>query len=128
MGPPITPGRDLLPGTVTDHRKPEAMTRHCCETMSRQVNVRCGQHDDPFDCPDALVRFSAKFQEYGLMVHDGGTPCVGIEFCPWCGHRLPASRREQWFDELERRGIDPWEEVVPEEFEDDRWLAALPQD
>lgn len=99
------------------------MTPHCCAQMADRVNWSCGQHEDTFGCPDALVRFSVQFQEYALLIHDGGTSGVGIAYCPWCGRRLPESQRDRWFDELERRGIDPWEDEVPAEFEDDRWLA-----
>ncbi|GAA0346650.1 hypothetical protein NE235_09890 [Actinoallomurus spadix] len=98
------------------------MTRHCCEAMARQVNWHCDQHDDPSDCPDAVVLFSARFLEYGLIIHDGGTSSIGIGFCPWCGQRLPTSQRDRWFEELEGRGIDPWEDEIPAEFQDDRWL------
>ncbi|MGX2996897.1 DUF6980 family protein [Streptomyces sp. JNUCC 64] len=104
------------------------MTHHCCEAMSHQVDVRCDQHDDPFACPDALIDFNATFQEYGLIVHDGGTSSVTVAFCPWCGQRLPESQRDRWHDELERRGIDPSEDEVPAVFQDDRWLAAPPRD
>jgi hypothetical protein len=92
--------------------------------MARCVDWRCDTHTNPFACPDALVRFSAKFQEYGLIIHDGGTSSIGILFCPWCGHRLPESQRDRWFDELEARGIDPWEDDVPAEFQDGSWLRA----
>ncbi len=104
------------------------MTDHCCEAMTSRVSGRCDQHDDPFACLDALIGFSAKFQEYGLIIHDGGTSSIGIDFCPWCGQRLPASQRDRWFDELESRGIDPWGDEVPAEFLDGRWLASLPQE
>ncbi|MFC9688911.1 DUF6980 family protein [Kribbella sp. NPDC056951] len=104
------------------------MTSHCCETMDRQVSVTCDQHDDPFECADAVVTFSAKFQEYGLIIHDGGSSVLGISFCPWCGQRLPESQRDRWFDSLERLGIDPWSDEVPAEFEDDRWLGNHPKD
>ncbi|GAA2250419.1 hypothetical protein GCM10010232_42900 [Streptomyces amakusaensis] len=104
------------------------MTDHCCEAMSLRANAPCDRHGDPFACPDALIRFSAEFQEYGLIVHDGGTSIITIDFCPWCGRRLPESQRDRWFDELERRGIDPGEDEVPAEFRDARWLAALPRD
>jgi uncharacterized protein DUF6980 len=97
-------------------------TQHCCEAMARHVNWHCDQHDDLFDCPDAVVLFSARFQEYGLIIHNGGTSSFGIGFCPWCGQRLPTSQRDRWFEELERRGIDPWEDEIPSEFQDDRWL------
>ncbi|MFI6899334.1 DUF6980 family protein [Streptomyces sp. NPDC050256] len=104
------------------------MTNHCCEAMSRRVNVLCDGHNDPFACPDVLIKFSAKFQEYGLIIHDGGTSSITIDFCPWCGRRLPESQRDRWFDELGRRGIDPGEGEVPAEFQDARWLAAPSRD
>ena len=102
------------------------MIQHCCQAMTNQVNWHCDQHDDPFDCPDALVHFSARFQEYGLIVHDGGASSIGIDFCPWCGQRLPESQRDRWFDELESRGIKPWEDELPDEFQDARWLSSPP--
>ncbi|MEV6028376.1 hypothetical protein [Streptomyces sp. NPDC052036] len=100
------------------------MTRHCCAAMTEQVNRRCERHDDAFTCPDALILFTARFQEYGLVVHDGGTASIGIDFCPWCGQRLPESQRDRWFEELESRAIDPWSDGIPAEFQDDRWLGA----
>lgn len=96
---------------------------HCCATMARQLDWDCDQHDDPFDCADAVVSFSPRFQEYGLIIHDGGTSSLLIDFCPWCGRRLPESQRDRWFDEMESRGIDPWEDAIPAEFQDDSWLA-----
>ncbi|MCF2525666.1 DUF6980 family protein [Yinghuangia soli] len=99
---------------------------HCCETMTRQVDAQCDTHPDPFECPDALIDFSAKFQEYGLVIHDGGASVITIAFCPWCGHRLPDSRRDAWFEALESQGIDPWNDEIPPEFDDHRWLDSPP--
>ncbi|MFJ8039076.1 DUF6980 family protein [Kitasatospora sp. NPDC096147] len=98
------------------------MTRHCCETMTFQVERRCEDHPYRFDCPDALVEFSPKFGEYGLIFHDGGSAVSVIDFCPWCGARLPESQRDRWYEELERLGIDLDEDEVPPEYQDDRWL------
>ncbi|MFB7573689.1 DUF6980 family protein [Streptomyces sp. NPDC093064] len=70
------------------------MSNHCCDAMSSHVNRRCDQHDDPFACPDVLIGYSAESQEYGLIIHDGGTSSITIDFCPWCGRRLPVSPRE----------------------------------
>ncbi|MCT6778887.1 hypothetical protein ABZ329_18695 [Streptomyces rubiginosohelvolus] len=104
------------------------MTDHCCEVMTTRVSWHCDRHDTPSTCPDALIRFSARFQEYGLVIHDGGASTLGIDFCPWCGQRLPESQRDRWFDELERRGIDPWEDPIPAEFQDGGWLAPPRQE
>ncbi|GAA5039126.1 hypothetical protein HNP84_003491 [Thermocatellispora tengchongensis] len=69
------------------------MNGHCCESMARQMAWHCDDHEDAFDCPDALVSFNARSQEYGLIVHDGGTSVIVIDFCPWCGSRLSVSQR-----------------------------------
>lgn len=104
-------GRDLLLGA--DERETWVRTHHCCETMSRHVNVLCDEQVDLFACPDVLIGFGAEFQEYGLIIHDGGTSSFTIDFCPWCGRRFPESQRDRWFDELGRRGIDSGEDEVP---------------
>lgn len=90
--------------------------------MREQVERRCDEHTEQFACCDVVVDFSAKFQEYGLIVHDGGASVILIAFCPWCGKRLPESQRERWFEELENRGIDPWADRIPDHYQDDRWL------
>jgi hypothetical protein len=75
------------------------MDAHCCEEMRRQVERRCDQHPDRFDCPDCLVTYSPRRREYGLIIHDGGSSWVVIQFCPWCGSELPERQRESG-DEL----------------------------
>ncbi|GAA4994699.1 DUF6980 family protein [Kitasatospora paranensis] len=103
------------------------MTDHCCAAMTAHAGRSCDLHADPFDCPDALVRFDPAHREYGLIVHDGGRSAITIAFCPWCGRALPESQRDRWFEELERLGIDPWTDDVPAEFEDGRWLGPQPR-
>ncbi|WP_443062782.1 DUF6980 family protein [Streptomyces sp. NBC_00390] len=61
----------------------------------------------------------------GVEAHCGTSSIIIA--CPWCGRRLPESQRGRWLDELEHRGIDPWEHEVPAEFQDDRWLSELHQ-
>jgi hypothetical protein len=44
-----------------------------------------------------------------------------IEFCPSCGKKLPESKRDLWFDEIEKLGIDPWSEEIPEKYLGNKW-------
>ena len=74
-----------------------------------------------FDEVDFPINYSEKFDEYGLKILDGGTSCILITFCPWCGEKLPESKRDQWFDEIEKLGIDPWTEEVPEQYQSNKW-------
>jgi hypothetical protein len=59
----------------------------------------------------------AKFREVSLKILNGGDSVVVLAFCPWCGSKLPASLRHEWFDELERGNIDPYGPEVPREFD-----------
>jgi hypothetical protein len=119
-------GQDIQrahPATQQDNRR--VIRQHCCEMMTRQVeDWHCDMHADKFSCPDAVIDFIAKFREYGIIIHAGGSSHTVISYCPWCGARLPDSQRDRWFDELESRGIDPWTDDVPDEFDDDRWLRS----
>jgi hypothetical protein len=98
------------------------VTTQCCDRMQAEVEKRCPDHPHPYDCPNALIVHVSKYREYGLIVHDGGRSYIRIEHCPWCGASLPTSVRDEWFDALEALGLDPWNDDVPKEFEDDTWL------
>jgi hypothetical protein len=55
---------------------------HCCEKMTRAVNARCEMHPDPFDCADNLIYYSPRDDDYGIIVHDGGSSFIVIAYCP----------------------------------------------
>jgi hypothetical protein len=73
-----------------------------------------------------LLAYSPKFDEYGMIIHDGGSSTVQILFCPWCGTKLPDSKRDRWFDELEAQGIDPTSSSIPEVYQTDKWWNQPP--
>lgn len=101
------------------------MTSHCCPEMREQVSFQCDRHKDVFECPDALVAYAARYDEYGLVIHDGGASVRLISHCPWCGRKLPESRRSQWFDELKALGFDePTVQEVPEKYKTDAWYRG----
>jgi hypothetical protein len=64
------------------------MAEHCCETMTYWANYKCPEHPDIFACPDNILYFNSQRHTYGLIVHDGGSSSIEIEFCPWCGASL----------------------------------------
>jgi hypothetical protein len=63
------------------------MAGTCCDSMAGHLAWSCDMHDDPYDCPDAVVVRDAKGR-YGVPVHDGGRSYIAIGFCPWCGQAL----------------------------------------
>jgi hypothetical protein len=56
--------------------------------MMEAVTSECPDHKDQFDCPDCVIHYAEKSPEYGIIIHDGGTSFIVIQFCPWCGKRL----------------------------------------
>ena len=65
-----------------------------CVHIAEQVTRTCEQHPDPHDCPDILIVYFSKYDEYGIPIRDGGSSIVTIHFCPWCGTKLPESKRK----------------------------------
>jgi hypothetical protein len=94
---------------------------HCCGDMEKALTFTCEQHTDPFECADQLLCFNGLFEEYGLIIHDGGASYVCIAHCPWCGARLPDSRRDQYFDLLETLGLETSQDDLPERFRHSGW-------
>jgi hypothetical protein len=98
----------------------QAMRSHCCPAMASALMFQCDQHADPFACGDSLVIYNAIFDEYGLIVHDGGTTYVLIDHCPWCGAKLPESQRDRWFDEISGLELDG-DRPPPSHYLSDDW-------
>ena len=68
--------------TKTQHPNPETL---CCESLQAALEMSCDTHDDPFDCPDSLIGYNEAFNQFALIIHDGGRDVVVIRHCPWCG-------------------------------------------
>jgi hypothetical protein len=120
MSSELFPGRRVLwmPFSVEWAAPPPGRT-FCCEAMTSALRFSCTQHADPFECADSLVVYNEVFDEYGLLVHDGGASYVLIDVCPWCGTRLPESQRDRWFDETDEKGFD--DDNLPDAYRTGAW-------
>lgn len=96
--------------------------KYCCEDMCNFVREDTDDNSEIYQNPDILIVYIPKFDEYGLIIHDGGESSVQINYCPWCGKRLPESKRDIWFEELEKKGIEDFSgESIPEKYKTDEW-------
>ena len=77
--------------------------KFCCAKMAANLEHVCDQHKNVFDCPDSLIHYDDRFDEYGIIIHDGGCSCSTIYFCPWCGYKLPESQRDEWFKKYDAK-------------------------
>ena len=89
---------------------------HCCEKMEYYLNMKCDIHKNPFDCPDNVIDYDEVNDEYGLIIHDGTQSVYQINYCPWCGKKLPKSKYNKWCRTMKRLGIDPDIDDIPEKY------------
>ena len=92
---------------------------YCCEMMKRNVFCECNEN-----AGDKTIFYSKRFDEYMIPVSEDGLSGICIAYCPWCGKKLPESKRERWFEELEAMGIEFSlldTEQVPPDYLDDSW-------
>lgn len=89
----------------------------CCEMMKYFVS--------DFKSNE-IIQYCDIFDEYGIVIHDGGNSSVLINYCPWCGKKLPDTKREKWFEELESLGFEnPLEDDIPEEYRSNLWWSKI---
>ncbi len=93
-----------------------------CVHLANFATMTCDQHPDPLNCPDILIYYNPRHDEYALPVRDGGPSYVPIRYCPWCGAPTPESKRDRWFEELAAIGVnDPYAQDIPAHFKTDEW-------
>ena len=52
------------------------------------------------------IVYCSRFDEYILSLPESRDAGMILYYCPWCGQKLPASKRRKWFDELDSMGIE----------------------
>lgn len=90
------------------------MRKHCCSDM-----------EDILQIPEAEVKYLSQFREYILESRVDKPICLALNYCPWCGSRLPSSLRDIFFDTLEKEcnlNLDILHLYqAPDEFQSDQW-------
>lgn len=80
--------------------------KFCCEELEYYTT----ETDEGFKDTSKLIYHDKKFDEFGIIIHDGGESYVEITHYPWSGDKLSNSKRLKWFEEL------------PQEFKSDEWF------
>ena len=94
---------------------------HCCAEMSEQANLVFSDAISPLlGSTDKRIYWSSVFNEYGLICQPSAE-VLQILYCPFCGVRLPESRRSSWFEALEASGWKTWGDPIPTELLNHDW-------
>jgi len=91
---------------------------YCCDSIKYHLEQFFKKPNDV----DSIINYVARFDEYGIPIRDGGASFIQINYCPWCGTKLPPSKRDEWFRKLEDLCYDsPLTEEIPENFNSSDW-------
>jgi hypothetical protein len=95
--------------------EPVFLKTHCCKQMSEQVNMHFEEAQSVLlGSTDKRIYWSSIFNEYGLICQPS-YEILKISFCPFCGSKLPNSKRDRWFERLEQTGWSTWGDPIPPE-------------
>jgi hypothetical protein len=61
---------------------------YCCDNMKYFSGLNCNLHKSKYDCPDVLIDISKRGIKPRIIIHDGGSSGIEINYCPWCGKKL----------------------------------------
>ena len=90
--------------------------KHCCAEMTEQVNAIWPKAKNPLSgSTDQRIYWSPVFNEYGLICQPSAE-ILKIKFCPFCGKKLPKSRREKWFKQIKISGWENFDDPIPKSF------------
>jgi hypothetical protein len=95
---------------------------HCCLEMAYNL-----AHPvlTPHQGKNRVIDWIDSWDEYLIPISHDGYASTQMKFCPWCGSRLPVSKKEEWYRRLYALGFkDPGNESIPAEFESDKWWRA----
>lgn len=99
------------------------MVNVCCSDMSNHLYlISRNNGNNNSEKHDKVIYYSSRFNEYGIPLDDG-ISYILIEYCPWCGQKLPNSLREKWFAELEKLGYETplFDDNIPEKYMSSLW-------
>lgn len=60
--------------------------------MAEKATQTCDEHGR-YECANVVMHRYGDADNgfwFGIPVHDGGTSAIAIEYCPWCGTKLPS--------------------------------------
>ena len=67
--------------------------------------IPCKELSENLADPTVPIGYAEIFDEY-YLIRSGSESWQLINYCPFCGKTLPPSKREQFFDELDRLGVE----------------------
>lgn len=86
------------------------MSNLCCDEMEKHLAEG-----------EVAIVYIPELRVYGIKILDGGPSFQRIYYCPWCGQKLPDSLRLEWFEAIEKLGLEIDDPNIPQEYLSDKW-------
>jgi len=101
------------------HDKQIELKDHCCLDMAWFISEPLEYESQG---PNPVILYIASHREYRIDISHRGNSSTLINYCPWCGEKLPSALTKEWYDTLYKLGFtDPSEQDVPDKFNSDAW-------
>ena len=84
--------------------------KFCCEAMARYIANE-----------SVAIEYECEFREYSIDEKNDVGTCIRINYCPWCGIKLPESLRHEYVKELNLLGYELLDDDIPEKYKTDAW-------
>lgn len=96
--------------------------QHCCLDMAWFI---ANPVEWPSQGVNPVMAWIPFHDEYKISIPRGGHVSIPVRWCPWCGSKLPKSKRGLWYKALYEMGFeDPGNDQIPEEFNSDQWWRS----
>lgn len=75
---------------------------------------------------DSPLKYDGKTRRFSISViidNDGrvSNSSDTIYYCPFSGTKLPTELSDEWYDEIESLGLDPWEDEISGNLSTEQW-------
>jgi hypothetical protein len=87
---------------------------YCCDDFGYAVEGGRFAGEPP------VILYSPRHRSYGLVIGSNPEDQFILEYCPFCGRKLPKDLSDEYFDAIRDENgmpLDP----IPEEFRTDEW-------
>jgi hypothetical protein len=82
---------------------------HCCSKMDFLLKEQ-----------KVAIGYNRRFREYYINLRNVDAIQL-INFCPWCGSRLPESLGDVLCSELIELGLEPFDSDISDKYKTDEW-------
>jgi len=107
----------------------------CCSAMEKHLFILTDENKNSVgNTQEKVIHYYPRFNSYGTPIYDDikldghcnptldSQSQISIQYCPWCGTKLPKDLSDEWFEQLDKLGYEnPGSDDIPEPYKSSDW-------